>query len=67
MQKKEHVVGVPYNIAPTKHPAKNAFSNEYSQDGSCGALGLLDQGTSEGSDIIQTILTEQQCSEEGPR
>lgn len=35
-------------------PAKIPFSREYSKCGICGAVGLLDQGFSDESDIAQT-------------
>ena len=38
-------------------PAKYSFSMRYSKDGICGALGSLDQGASEGSDIARTGVT----------
>jgi hypothetical protein len=38
-------------------PAKISFSARYSRDGICGALGLLDKGVSEESDIIRTCVT----------
>ena len=36
-----------------RNPAKNSFSERYSQDGICGASGRLDHGVSEGSDIAR--------------
>ena len=37
-------------------PAKYFFSTRYSKDEICGALGPLDQGVSEGSDMTQTCV-----------
>ena len=37
------MIGIPWNIEPTKNPAKVSFSEEYNTGGICGALGLLDQ------------------------
>jgi hypothetical protein len=39
-------------------PAKSPFSAMYSEYEICGALELLDQGSSEGSDMVQACVAE---------
>ena len=43
----------PYNKEPTRVPAKPCFSPRYNEYEICGAFGLLDQGPSGESDIVQ--------------
>jgi hypothetical protein len=40
-----------------KGPAKRAFSSKYITYGICGALGSLDQGFSDGSDMARVCNT----------
>lgn len=47
--------GVPYRMAPMRNPAKFVFSRMYSQDGICGAYGLLDQGGPQVSDMVRRV------------
>ena len=65
-------VSAPYDIAPSRIPAKYPFSRKYNPDGICGALGPLDQGFSEGSDMVgrcvaRWISTKGEWGEEGKR
>ena len=65
-------VSAPYDIAPIRIPAKLSFSARYSQDGICGALGLVDQGVSEGSDMVgkrvaRGFSTKNERDDEGKR
>ena len=46
-------VSAPYDIALTSFPAKNTFSQRYSEDEIRGVLGPLDQGVLEGSDMAR--------------
>ena len=46
-------VNVPYDIEPTNFLAKTYFSKVCSEDGICGAFGLLGQVSTEEIDMIQ--------------
>ena len=44
-------------MVPRRTSANSCLSARYSQDEICGALGLLDRGVSEGSDMDRTCVT----------
>lgn len=44
-------------MAPIGYPAKLTFSLKYSEYGICGALGSLDQGASDESDMAEVRET----------
>ena len=50
-----------------KDPVKSCFSVRCSQDGICGALGLLDHGSSDKLDIAQAAQPQEKISIKGER